>query len=332
MSDGVADTGLAVSGADVRDAAALLSGKAVHTPLLRSDALDAATGARVWLKPEVLQITGSFKFRGAYNKLARIPDAARPRGVVAWSSGNHAQGVAEAARRLSMPAAIVMPADAPAMKVANTRALGGEVVFYDRATEDREAIARALCAERGATLVPSYDDTLIIAGQGTVGLEIGRQARDAGQAIDMAFVCCSGGGLATGTALGLWETFPDAAVYTVEPAGFDDFARSLAAGDRVRNARTGGSACDALLAPTPGDITFPLGKKVLAGGLCVTDQEAFAAMRFAFTHLKLVVEPGGAVALAAALTGKLDIRGRTVAVVLSGGNVDPDLFARVLAG
>lgn len=326
------DLGLAVTGADVRDAAALLAGKAVATPLLRSDALDAATGARVLLKPEVLQVTGSFKFRGAYNKLARIPEADRPRGVVAWSSGNHAQGVAEAARRLGMPAVIVMPADAPAMKVANTRALGGEVVFYDRATEDREAIAKAICAARGATLVPSYDDPLIIVGQGTVGLEIGLQAKSAGHAVDTALVCCSGGGLATGTALGLRETFPDAAVYTVEPAGFDDFARSLAAGDRVRNERTSGSACDALLAPTPGDITFPLGTRVLAGGLAVTDAEAFAAMRFAFTHLKLVVEPGGAVALAAALSGKLDIRGRTVAVVLSGGNVDPDLFARVLAG
>lgn len=326
------DTGLAVTGADVRDAAALLAGKAVATPLLRSDALDAATGARVLLKPEVLQVTGSFKFRGAYNKLARIPEADRPRGVVAWSSGNHAQGVAEAARRLNMPAVIVMPADAPAMKVANTRALGGEVVFYDRASEDREAIAKAICAARGATLVPSYDDPLIIAGQGTVGLEIGIHAKNAGETVDIALVCCSGGGLATGTALGLRETFPDTAVYTVEPAGFDDFARSLAAGGRVRNARTSGSACDALLAPTPGDITFPLGTRVLAGGLAVTDAEAFAAMRFAFTHLKLVVEPGGAVALAAALSGKLDIRGRTVAVVLSGGNVDPDLFARVLAG
>lgn len=332
MSDRVSSVEPGVGTADVLSAAELLAGKAVVTPLLRSDALDAATGARIWLKPEVLQITGSFKFRGAYNKLARIPEARRPRGVVAWSSGNHAQGVAEAARRLGMPAVIVMPADAPALKVANTRALGAEIVFYDRATGDREAIARAICAERAATLVPSYDDPAIIAGQGTVGLEIGRQAAALGQTIDTALVCCSGGGLATGTALGLHVTFPGAEVHTVEPAGFDDFARSLAAGERMRNPRTSGSVCDALLAPTPGDITFPLARQVLAGGVAVTDEEAFSAMRFAFAHLKLVVEPGGAVALAAALAGRPDIRGKSVAVVLSGGNVDPDLFARVLAG
>lgn len=317
---------------DVRDAARLLAGHAVRTPLLRNDVLDAASGARVWLKPEVLQITGSFKFRGAYNKLARIAKADRPRGVVAWSSGNHAQGVAEAARRLGMPAVIVMPSDAPALKVSNTRTLGADVVFYDRETEDREAIARAICADRRATLVPSYDDPHIIAGQGTAGLEIGEQAQDLGEVIEMAVACCSGGGLATGVALGLKAGFPDARVYTAEPKGFDDFARSLAAGERVRNARAGGSACDALLAPTPGDVTFPLGQRVLAGGVAVSDDEAFAAMRFAFTHLKLVLEPGGAVALAAVLTGRLDVKGRTVAVVLSGGNVDPELYARVLAG
>jgi threonine dehydratase len=315
---------------DVQDAARLLHGQAVLTPLLRCPALDDITGATVLLKPEMLQVTGSFKFRGAFNRLARIAPAERGRGVVAWSSGNHAQGVAEAARRLGIQAAIVMPSDAPAVKVANTQALGAEIIFYDRATEDRELIGRRLCQQRGAILVPSYDDPHIIAGQGTVGLEIGQQAASLGLTVDECLVPCSGGGLATGTALGLQATFPGAAVRTVEPAGFDDFARSLAAGERLRNLRTAGSACDALLAVTPGDLTFPLGRRVLSGGISVTDAAAFAAMRYAFSRLRLVLEPGGAVALAALLTGAADWRGRTVAVVLSGGNVDPAAFAAVL--
>ncbi|HYE52817.1 MAG TPA: threonine/serine dehydratase [Azospirillaceae bacterium] len=317
---------------DVEDAGRRLAGQAVPTPLLRSDALDAAVGGMVLVKAEPLQVTGSFKFRGAYNRLSRIPEAERGRGVVAWSSGNHAQGVAEAARRLGIPAAIVMPSDAPRIKVDNTRHLGAEVVFYDRTTEDREVIARRLCAERGAVLVPSYDDFHIIAGQGTVGLEIGRQARELGLTVDACVVNCSGGGLATGTAMGLRLSFPEASVHTAEPAGFDDMARSLAKGERVRNAATGGSACDALLTVTPGDMTFPLAQRLLGEGFAVTDEECFAAMRFAFRHLKLVVEPGGAAALAAVLTGRLDCRGRTVAVVASGGNVDPELYARVVAG
>lgn len=282
------------------------------------------------VKPEVLQVTGSFKFRGAFNRLSRIPLEARSAGVVAWSSGNHAQGVAEAARRLGMPALIVMPSDAPAQKVANTKALGAEVVSYDRATENRETIARRLCAERNATLVPSYDDTYVIAGQGTVGWEIGRQAEELGLRVDIALVCCSGGGLATGTALGLHATHPNAEVLSVEPAGFDDMARSLRTGERETNPSQSGSLCDALLTPTPGALTFPLARRVLAGGVSVTDGEALDAMKFAFTHLKLVVEPGGAVALAAALTQRYPIAGKTVAVVLSGGNVDPAIFARAL--
>lgn len=319
--------------ADVEEAARRLAGQAVVTPLLRHAELDRLTGATVLVKPEVLQVTGSFKFRGAFSRLSRIPAAERARGVVAWSSGNHAQGVAEAARRLGMPATIVMPADAPARKIANTRALGAAVVLYDRATESREEIGGRIAAERGATIVPPFDDVHIIAGQGTVGLEIGRQARELGvAAVDHCLVCCSGGGLATGTALGLHLCHPGARVHTVEPAGFDDFARSLASGRKERNDRSTGSACDALMVQTPGDITLALARRELAPGLVVSDDEAFAAMRFAFDHLKLVVEPGGAVALAALLSGRLPVAGRTVAVVLSGGNVDSALFARVLAG
>lgn len=325
-------TGETVTGLDVESAAAQLAGQAVVTPLLSVAALDAAVGARVLVKPEVLQVTGSFKFRGAYNRLSRLPPDQRARGVVAWSSGNHAQGVAEAARRLGIRATIVMPADAPSVKVDNTRALGAEVVFYDRAREDREVIGRALAAERGAVLVPSYDDPHIIAGQGTVGLEIGRQARDLGLTVDACVVNCSGGGLATGTALGLRQIFPDTRVHTAEPAGFDDMARSLAAGERVANAPGAASFCDALLTPIPGTLTFPLARTLLAPGVSVTDAQVATAMRFAFQHLKLVVEPGGAVSLAALLAGKLDVAGRTVAVVLSGGNVDPALYSRVLSG
>ncbi|TWB25784.1 threonine ammonia-lyase [Nitrospirillum bahiense] len=322
---------MAVTGADVEAAAQLLAGRAVATPLVTNAALDAAVGARVLLKPEVLQRTGSFKFRGAYNRLGRLTAEERARGVVAWSSGNHAQGVAEAARLVGTKATIVMPADAPAIKVAGTRALGAEIVFYDRYTEDREVIGRDLCARTGAVLVPSYDDVHIIAGQGTVGLEIGRQAAALGLTVDACLVNCSGGGLATGTALGLKQTCPQASVHTAEPEGFDDMARSLAAGERVANAPGGKSSCDALLAPIPGTITFPLAQALLGPGLVVTEAEVRVAMRFAAANLKLVVEPGGAAALAALLAGKVETAGRTIAVVLSGGNVDPAFYAEVLA-
>ncbi|MEA1674490.1 threonine/serine dehydratase [Nitrospirillum sp. BR 11163] len=322
---------MAVTGADVEAAAELLAGKAVATPLITNAALDAAVGARVLLKPEVLQRTGSFKFRGAYNRLGRLTAEERARGVVAWSSGNHAQGVAEAARLVGTRATIVMPADAPAIKVAGTRALGAEIVFYDRYTQDREVIGRDLSARTGAVLVPSYDDVHIIAGQGTVGLEIGRQAAALGLAVDACLVNCSGGGLATGTALGLKQTCPQASVHTVEPEGFDDMARSLVAGERVANAPGAKSSCDALLAPIPGTITFPLAQALLGPGLVVTEAEVRAAMRFAAANLKLVVESGGAAALAALLSGKVQAAGRTIAVVLSGGNVDPAFYAEVLA-
>lgn len=313
----------------IEAAAARLRGVAVRTPLLRSDALDALTGARLLLKAEPLQRTGSFKFRGAWNTLAQLEPG---RAVVAYSSGNHAQGVALAARLRGCPATIVMPADAPQAKLEATRGHGATVVTYDRWGESRETIGRRIAAETGAEVVPPYEDPRIIAGQGTVGLEIAEDAAASGLIPDLAIVCASGGGLVAGCATALRARFPAIEVMTAEPAGFDDHARSLALGERVTNAPGASSICDALLSPTPGELTFAINRRLLAGGLAVTDAEVAQAMRLAFRHLKLVVEPGGAVALAAVLAGKLDVRGRTVAVVLSGGNVDAALYARILEG
>ncbi len=318
--------------ADIEAAAARLAGQAVVTPLLEFPALNSELGGRVLIKPETLQRTGSFKFRGAYNKITQLPRKARAAGVVAYSSGNHAQGVAAAAALLGVPAAIVMPSDAPAIKIDNTRGYGAEVVLYDRYQEVREGVAKALAEQRGATLVPPYDDPDIIAGQGTCGLETARQAAALGARLDAMLVCCGGGGLVSGTALAMAELSPETALYSVEPDGFDDTARSLAAGRRLENAPDARSFCDALLAPTPGALTFALNRRLLAGGLAVSDAEAGAAMAYAFRHLKLVVEPGGAVALAAVLSRRFDVRGRTVALTLSGGNVDPKIFADAVTG
>lgn len=317
---------------DIREAAARIAPYCIRTPLLSSPALDAATGARVFVKPEVLQRTGSFKMRGASSRMSLLTAQERQRGVVAFSSGNHAQAVAYAAKLMDMPAVIVMPADAPAMKIANTRGYGAEVVLYDRYTEDREAIGRKLAAGRGLTLVPPFDDSYVMAGQGTAGLEIAQDVGALGVDLDVAFVCCSGGGLAAGMATALTSAFPGIKVYAVEPAGFDDTARSLAAGERVSNAPGAKSICDALLVERPGALTFEVNRKLLAGALAVTDAEVRHAMRFAYEHLKLVVEPGGAAALAALLAGKADMKGKNVAVILSGGNVDPALLAEVLKG
>ena len=314
---------------DVARAAERLDSVAVRTPLLRSDLLDELTGGRILLKPEVLQRTGSFKIRGAYNRLKQLVEAGQDKaGVVAFSSGNHAQGVAAAARLLGMKAAIVMPADAPALKIENTRRLGGEVILYDRWTEDREAICRRVAAERGATVVPSYDDAGVIAGQGTVGLELQADAKALGLIPDAVYVPASGGGLAAGIGLAL---DPATLLYTAEPAAFDDHVRSLAAGDRTGNDPAARSICDALLAPMPGRITFALNRARLAGGVTATDAQVMRAMAFGYEVLKLVIEPGGAVALAALLAGRIDAKGRTIGIVLSGGNVAPDLFARCLA-
>lgn len=317
--------------ADVRAAADRLAGLAVETPLVASPALDARAGARVLLKLENLQRVGAFKFRGAYNCIAQVDRGAFPGGVVACSSGNHAQGVAAAATLLGLKSRIVMPADAPAMKIARTHAFGGEVVPYDRVREDREAIARALAREHRAAFVHPYDDARVIAGQGTVGLEIVRQAEAIGARLDAVLVPCSGGGLATGIALAVKESLPACEIVTVEPEGFDDFARSLAAGRRLSNPAATGSIADALMAAEPGRITFDIATRLVAKGVAVGDREIVEAVRFAFAELKLVVEPGGAAALAAILGGRLALAGRTVAVVISGGNIDPGQLCRLLA-
>ncbi|MGB5258457.1 MAG: threonine/serine dehydratase [Woeseiaceae bacterium] len=317
---------------DVEAAAERLLGVSVRTPLLRSFELDRLAEGTVLLKPECLQRTGSFKIRGAYNLLSQLSRAQAARGAVAWSSGNHAQGVAAAGNMLGIKTAIVMPEDAPRQKLANTRKLGGEVITYDRYTGDREAIARAVAAERGAEIVPSYDHEHIIAGQGTVGLEIAEQCQEAGLTADQVLICCGGGGLTAGSAIALKARLPDVSVHTVEPQAFDDTLRSLRLGERVRVEDSARSICDALLSPMPGEMTFDINRRLLGDGLSVTDAEVREAMRFAFRQLKLVVEPGGAVALAAVLAGKISTAGKTTVVVLSGGNVDSDTFAAIQRG
>ena len=317
--------------ADVDAAARRLAGVAWHTPLLTSAALDAKTGGRIFLKAETLQRTGSFKFRGAYNKLAAMPPERRANGVVAYSSGNHAQGVAAAARLLGMPCVIVMPHDAPRAKRERTAAFGAEIILYDRARDDREAIAADIAGRRGATLVPPYDDALIIAGQGTAGREIVDDLEAMGLVPDIVVVTASGGGLTAGIALAVKARVPGAALYTAEPQGFDDHARSFRSGQREQNAALTGTICDALMARMPGKLTFAINRALVGAGVVASDEEVAAAVAFAFAELKLVVEPGGAVALAAMLTGKIDVAGKVAVAVLSGGNVDPDLFSRLVA-
>ncbi|MGE0037841.1 MAG: threonine/serine dehydratase [Xanthobacteraceae bacterium] len=324
------DTTLPTS-ADVDAAARTLADVALRTPLVTSPLLDALTGGRVFLKAETLQRTGSFKFRGAYNKLSSIPQSERGGGVVAFSSGNHAQGVAAAARILGMPAVIVMPSDAPRPKRERTAALGAEVVLYDREREDRQAIARDIAERRNASLVPPYDDPLVIAGQGTVGREIMDDLAALGLVPDVVAVTASGGGLTAGIALAVKARAPQASVYTAEPEGFDDHARSFRSGRRERNKALTGTICDALMAQTPGVLTFEINRILVGQGAAVSDQEVATAVAFAFRELKLVVEPGGAVALAALLSGKIDLKGKIAVAVLSGGNVDPELFYRLVA-
>lgn len=317
---------------DIEAAAGRLEGIALRTPLIRNDELDRIAGGNVLIKAENLQVAGSFKIRGAYNLMSQLPDAAAARGVVAFSSGNHAQGVAMAGGLLGINAAIVMPEDAPRAKMDNTRRLGGEVITYDRYTGDREAIARAIAEERDAELVPSYDHDDIIAGQGTVGLEIAEQARELRLPPDQALINCGGGGLSSGSAVALRARFPDISVRTVEPEAFDDTARSIEAGKRLQVEPGSGSICDSLLADSPGRLPFEIHRQLFDAGLVVSDDEVREAMRFAFRHLKLVVEPGGAASLAAVLSGKVDTAGKTTAIVLSGGNVDFEVFAAVQAG
>jgi len=316
---------------DVKAAAKRLVGLSVRTPLLESAALNNLVGGRVLLKAETLQRTGSFKFRGAFNRISQIPEPNKAGGVVAYSSGNHAQGVAAAAALLGLPAVIVMPSDAPAIKVENTRGYGAEVIFYDRFTESREAIGATIAEKRKATLVRPYDDPGVIAGQGTCGLEIVEEAQARKLELDALLVCCGGGGLTAGCALALEALSPSTRLYTVEPTGYDDTKLSLQAGRPVPHGQAAPSICDALLSPKPGDITFAVNRKRVSGGLTVTDAEVKTAMRFAFRTLKLVVEPGGAVCLAAVLAGRIDVANRVTGLTLSGGNVDAELYRAVLA-
>jgi threonine dehydratase len=317
--------------ADVEAAAGRLKGWAVETPLIESPTLNERAGRRVLIKPETLQRVGAFKFRGAFNRLVQLDAAQRARGVVAFSSGNHAQGVALAARLLDMPAVIVMPNDAPAVKLAATRGYGAEVRFYDRLTESREQIAAALAAERGAVVVPAFDDPHVVAGQGTVGLELVAQARAAGAELAAIAAPVRGGGLLAGIATAVKSLSPQTAIIGVEPENFDDLRASLRKGERVTLKPATRSLCDALESPFPGEITFPILQRAGATVATVSDRDVAEAMRFAFTTLKLVVEPSGAAALAALLAGKVE-GGGPLGLVLSGANVDPDLFARAIRG
>ena len=317
---------------DISLAARRISGEAVVTPLVENAKLNAIVGGRIFIKAECLQRTGSFKFRGAWNCISKLDAAANLGGVVAYSSGNHAQGVAAAAQLRGVPALIVMPADTPDIKKINTKSYGAEVVTYDRATESREKIANQYTAKRGAVLVPPFEHPDIIAGQGTCGLEIINDLQARGTALDDMLVNCSGGGLTAGIALAFSEMSPQTKVHSVEPEGFDDYARSLRSGVREKNASAAGSICDALLTPQPGEMTFAMNKGRLAEGYVVSEAEVRSAVRFAFETLKLVVEPGGAVGLAAVLSGKINAKDKNVGIVLSGGNVDAKLFADILAG
>lgn len=316
----------------VREAAARIAPHVIRTPMLRHARLDELTGGTILVKPEPLQRTGSFKLRGATNAALKLDAAQRRAGVVTHSSGNHGQALACAAAMLGMPALIAMPMDTPAIKVESTRRWGAGITFFDRRNTDREKLAATLAAERGGIVLPPFDHPDVIAGQGTLALELFEDAAAAGLALEALAVCTGGGGLVAGCALAAEGASPGTQVWAVEPEGWDDTRRSLEAGERIANDGQGSLLCDSLLSMRPGELTFAVNRPRLAGGVAVTRAEVFAAMRFAFEHLKIVVEPGGAVALAAVLAGKLEARGKVVGVVISGGNVDPAVFAEALAG
>jgi threonine dehydratase len=317
--------------ADVQEARARIMPHIVRTPLLRHALLDERTGGTILVKAEPLQRTGSFKLRGATNAIRKLGEAARRAGVVTHSSGNHGQATACAAAAIGAQATVFMPADAPRIKVESTRRWGADIVHYDRHADDRDALTRAHAERTGAILVPPFDHADVIAGQGTLALELVEDARAAGLTMDALLVCTGGGGLIAGCALGIEGVSPRTLLYAVEPEGWDDTARSLVSGARLANAPGGSTLCDALLSKMPGELTFAVNQPRLAGGLAVSDAEVFAAIAFAFSHLKLVVEPGGAVCLAALLAGKFDARGKVVGIVVSGGNVDAAVFGRALA-
>jgi len=314
----------------IRAAAKRIKGHARRTPLLNSPFIDDIAGRRVWVKPECLQRTGSFKFRGAWSALSALDPEARTKGVIAYSSGNHAQGVAHAATLHSTSSVIVMPSDAPALKIANTKALGAEVVLYDRDNEDRDEIGSRLAKERGLTLIRPFDEPQVIAGQGTTGLEIAEQCAEVGVTKAQVLVCCGGGGLTSGIALALEADAPDMRVHPVEPEGFDDVTRSLRSGKIEKNSATSGNICDAIITQQPGELTFPILHRLCGAGMLVSEDEALHAMAQAFLRLKLVAEPGGSVALAVALCRQDQLETDDVVAVITGGNVDPELFERSL--
>ncbi|WP_417463470.1 threonine ammonia-lyase [Kordiimonas sp.] len=321
---------LAINIEDIQSAAEQIKGAAVRTPLIEHPALNELVGGRVFIKPENLQVIGAFKFRGAYNRLSRLSEAERAKGVVAFSSGNHAQGVAKAAQMLGIKATIVMPNDAPKLKLANTRSYGAEVVLYDRYNEDREEVAKRVVGDSGATVVPPYNDPYIMAGQGTVGLEVAQDLEQMGLKPDQALVNCGGGGLASGTFVALKHHFPAMDGYVVEPQAFDDVCRSLNTGS-IQTVDFGArSVCDALLTPSAGELTFPILQSNAIKGLTVSDDEALDAVRYAAITLKMVVEPGGAAALAALMNGRVAAKGRTTVIVLSGGNIEPEMLAKCM--
>lgn len=318
--------------ADIRNAQMRLHGQAIRTPLLESPLLNETLGGRLLIKPEVLQKSGAFKFRGAYNAVTALRER-EPElcGVITYSSGNHAQGVALAAALHAITAVIVMPEDAPRAKIEKTRAYGAEVVHYQRGRESREAIGEALARERNLTLVRPYDEPLVIAGQGTIGLEIAEDIERLGATLDAVIAPCGGGGMTAGIALALETLLPETDIYTAEPKDFDDMARSLAAGERLSNATEEGSICDALMTPSPGELTFAINRTRVKKGLTATDDDVLDAMSVLFDHFKIVSEPGGAVTMASVLNGGFDIKGKTVVAVCSGGNVGSEIFARAIA-
>ena len=307
-----------------------LKNKKRITPLLSSPFLDEIAGRKIFIKAECLQHTGSFKFRGAYSAISSLPIEKRKKGVIAYSSGNHAQGVALAAKIHEIPATIIMPEDAPEIKINNTKDLGAEVILYDRLSENREKIGQRISEERFLSLIPPYDHNDVIAGQGTIGLEIASQAEQIGIGKADVLVCCGGGGLTSGIAVALSNLMPDFVTRPVEPEGFDDVVRSLEVGERQTNEKISGGLCDAIITPTPGKLTFPLMKKYCGGGIVVTDEQVMKAIALAFTRLRIVIEPGGAVALAAALFHSKKCDNETIIAVVSGGNIDPDVFKKAL--
>ena len=314
---------------DVLDAHDRIKDQAVRTPLLRAYALEKALGAnKIYIKAECLQRTGSFKFRGAYNALVSLSEEERSQGVVAVSSGNHAQGIATSAAMLGIKATIIMPKDVPATKLERTKAAGADVIFFDRYSESRDEVCNRVLAERGGVFVPPFDYAPVIAGQGTAALEVVEQLKAEKEKPSHVLICAGGGGLAAGQGLVFEKKFPKAKLFTVEPDGYDDVKRSLETGE-VQTADTSKKTiCDAIMTEKPGTLNWPIVQRCFHGGLSVSDDDALRAVAYAFSELKIAAEPGGAVALAAALAGKLELRNKTAVIYVSGGNIDSSTLLR----